>query len=99
MYGKSAMIEHTVYVSSIGGGTTLSCESLQIKNIEYPHKELTKEGIIDTIVKYKYLTEADKDMDILVVDNRPKEENYNEQRAKESTEIKKRRNDMTTARM
>jgi len=93
------MTEHTVYVNSIGGGTTLSCESLQIKNIEYPHKELTPKGIIDTIIKYKYLTEADKDMDILVIDNRPEEENYNTQRAKESTEIKRRRNDMTTAKM
>ena len=93
-------IGHTVYVTSIGGGMVLNCESLQITNIEYPYPKLDGKGIAKTILHYKPLSESDvDDMEITVVDNRPPEENYNRIKERESKQIKKDRNSMTTSKM
>ena len=90
------MVEHTVLVDMIGGTIVLSSETLQIRNIEYSYPELTKEGIIDTLTNYKYFSKEDiENMGIIVVDNRPKEEeNYNEVKNRESQEFKRDRNSL-----
>lgn len=93
------MVEHTVILDIMGGTKVLTCEALAIKNIEYHHNEVTVEGIKDTILAYKYLKEDEAKFDIVVVDNRPPSQNFNEQRDKESKEFKKSRNDMKTAKM
>jgi len=91
--------EHSVILDSIGGGNVLSCDSLGIKNIEMPYKEVTTESVKKTILDYKHVKEEDAKFDIVIMDVRPAAENYNEKRDKESREFKKNRNDMTSAKM
>jgi len=93
------MTEHTIIIGSMGGTTVLSCETLQIKNIEFPFGEVNEETIKKTILDYKYLNEKDAKFDLVIIDNRPPSENYNEKKARESKEFKKSRNDMTAAKM
>ncbi len=92
------MPEHTVFIDTIGGTTVLSCQELGIKNIEYPHKEMTEEGIKETILTYKFM-KKDAEFDINIIDDRPEPENYNEMRERESKQFKKNRNDMKAAKM
>lgn len=99
MYSDKALMEHTVVVDLIGGCTTLSCETLQIKYIEYPYPELTAKGIKEVIINYKHFSKSEMNIDVIVVDNRPEEENYNDLKAKESQEFKKDRNSMLTGKM
>ena len=83
----------------MGGTTVLSCETLQIKNIEFPYPKVNEETIKKTILHYKYLNEEEAKFDLVIVDNRAPLENYNKKREEESKEFKKGRNDMTTAKM
>lgn len=96
MTKKTKVPIHDVFVDSIGGTTTLSCEALQIKTIEYPFAELNAEGIKNCILKYKFLTEKDVNFNLNIIDNRPEPVDYNKQRAKESKEFKKNNNSMKT---
>lgn len=86
------MVEHTVILDLIGGTKTLSCEALNIKNIEYPHDKVTAEGIKETLLKYKHLKEEETKFDVIIIDNRPPSQNFNEQRAEESKNYKEKRN-------
>ena len=89
------MVEHTVVIDSIGGATIMTCEALQIKNVEYPYKEFNVEGVKNAILDYKYMTEKHADFDLVIVDNRPAEpENYNKKKEEESKIYKKDHNNM-----
>ena len=92
-------MEHTVIVDTFGGTTVLSCIVLNIQNIEYPFKELDVQGIKKTILDYKYLKEEDANFDLIVIDNRPEPENFNEQRDKESKDFTKNRNELIAKRL
>ena len=90
------MVEHTVYLDTMGGSTILSCEGLQIKNIEYPYKEVDEQHIKKVILDYKYMSEEHADFDLIIMDNRPRPENYNVVKERESKEFKKNNNSMRT---
>lgn len=87
------MVEHTVILDIIGGTIALSCPTLRILNIEMP-VEPTAENIKKRILEYKHETEEHADFDLVIVDNRPKEENFNEKRARESKQFNKSHNQM-----
>ena len=65
------MNEHTVTIDEIGGATVMNCETLQIRNVEYPYTELTGEGIKEAITHYKHMSKEDMNIDVKVIDNRP----------------------------
>ena len=76
---------HQVFIDRVGGGMVLTCESLQLKCVEYPYKELNEEGIIKTITHFKSLGKKQaEDLEVEVTDRRSPEENFNEQRKRES---------------
>lgn len=93
------MVEHTIFLDLMGGTKVLSCEALGIKNIEYPYGKVTEEGIKDAILKYKHIAEEGANFDLVVINNIPPAENYNEVKNRESKEFKKSRNDMKAAKM
>jgi len=93
------MPEHIIIINSMGGATALSCQSLGINNIEFPYAELTGEAVKKTILDYLFVKEADVDYDLVIVDNRPPEKKFNEQREKESKEFKKANNQLFSSRM
>lgn len=76
---------HQVYIDRIGGGMVLTCESLQLKNVEYSYKELTDEGVQKTIMHFKALGKKEaEELEVDVIDRRGKEPDFTEQREKES---------------
>ena len=85
------MPEHTVIIDTIGGAFTLSCPTLGITHIEMPW-EINAENIKKRILEYKHETEDHADFDLVIVDNRPPEENFNEQKARQSKELNKNHN-------
>jgi len=87
------MNEHTVIIDTIGGTTVLTCQALNINNIEMPF-EINAENVKRRILEYKHDTEEHANYDLVIVDNRPPLENFNEKRAKESKILSKNRNRM-----
>jgi hypothetical protein len=85
------MIEHTVLLDTIGGAFTLTCPTLRIINIEMPF-EPTAENIKKRILEYLHETEEHADFNLVIVDNRPPVENFNEARARQSKELNKNHN-------
>ncbi|MHA2052620.1 MAG: hypothetical protein ACW99F_03380 [Candidatus Hodarchaeales archaeon] len=85
------MVEHTVILDRIGGANALSCPTLRILNIEMPW-EPTAENIQKRILEYTHETEEHADFDLVIVDNRPPEENFNEKKARESKQFNKNHN-------
>ncbi len=86
------MVEHTVFVQEMGGAVVLTCQELGINNIEFPYDDFTGDNIKKTILKYKYLNEADANFDIAIVDNRQPQEDFNLKKARESKELNKNHN-------
>jgi len=93
------MNEHTVTIDEVGGAIVMNCETLQIKNVEYPYANLTPKGIKEAIIHYKHMSKEETNIDVRVIDNRPEPVNFNEQRAQESKEFKKNNNSMNAAKM
>ena len=92
MLQGEVMTEHTVIIDTFGGSFVLTCPTLGITNIEFPFKKVDAENVKRTILDYKYLKEEDADFDLVIVDNRPVEENFNEKRARESKQFNKNNN-------
>lgn len=88
--------EHTVTVNSMGGAIVLTCDALQIKNVEHRYPDITPENVKETILHFKYLSEEQADFDLKVEDMRPPTRNYNEQREEESKSFKKDNNRLAT---
>lgn len=91
------MTEHAVIVDNLGGTTVLSCEALQIKNIEYPHREVTTDGVKETILKHKFLKEENCNFDIVIIDNRPEPEDYHKVKAEEQQSQRNRKDKLFTS--
>jgi len=82
-------MEHEIYVNSIGGATVLSSKALNFYNIEH-NGALTHENIKATILRQLVIKPDSEQAQFTmkVIDQRQPEENYNEQRKKESLEHK-----------
>jgi len=63
------MVEHVVYVDSIGGATVLSCEALDFKNIDMIYDELTPSTVEATILHFRPNCDV-KELKVKVVDRR-----------------------------
>jgi hypothetical protein len=82
-------MEHEIYVSRMGGATVLSSKGLNFYNIEH-NGTLIHSNIKATILRQLVIKpdSPEAKFTIKVIDQRPKEKNYNEQRKKESLEQK-----------
>ena len=82
-------MEHEVYVSRVGGATVLSSKGLNFYNIEHSGV-MTHDNIKATIIRQLVIKpdSPEADFTVKVIDQRQPEENYNEQRKKESLEHK-----------
>jgi len=63
-------VEHIVYVTSVGGATVISSESLQFKNLDMMYDELNAETVKDTILHFRPHLGAMKNLNVKVIDNR-----------------------------
>ncbi len=85
------MVEHTVIINTFGGTHVLTCQALGINNIEMPW-EINAENVKKRILESKYMNEEEAEFDLVIVDNRPKAENFNVQKERESKMFKADRN-------
>lgn len=82
-------MEHEIYVNRIGGATVISSKALNFYNVEH-NGPMTHENIKATILRQLHIKpdEERAQFTMKVVDQRQPEENFNEQRKKESLEHK-----------
>ena len=86
-------MSHKVTVASVGGCCVLTCESLQIANIEYYPDELTHDGVQKVIREYKFLPKDEK-LDLEIEDTRPPAADYHKQKREQSQSFKKSDNNL-----
>lgn len=90
---KPILPSHTVTILFMGGADVISCESLGVSNLELSG-ELTPEAVKEALLRKLHIPETDSQANFTVkIDDKrpPADENYNEQKARESKEFKRKK--------